>query len=85
MKAELAKSGIPYKRIEVYGAQIVITAWSEDAARKWWSLISRFATMRGSVLHSHEDTIDEGPYYKAHPGILRNGITHDVWRVYAHV
>ena len=59
MKAELAKSGIPYKRIEVYGAQIVITAWSEDAARKWWSLINHFATMRGSVLHSHEDTIDE--------------------------
>ncbi len=43
MKAKLESCGIPAKRVDVYGSQIMITAWSRGAAEKWASLLSRFA------------------------------------------
>jgi uncharacterized membrane-anchored protein len=49
LKAVLEKTGIPHKDIEVYGRQIVITSWSEDAANKWAHLLSQFAKVRGVI------------------------------------
>ena len=44
MQETLSKSGIPYKEIRCYGSQIMVTAWSEGAARKWAALLAKFAT-----------------------------------------
>lgn len=84
MKATLEKTGLPYKRIECYGSQIVVTAWSEEAARKWASLLSRFATVR-NVVHSREKTRYDDHFRKENPGLVKSAFFHDVWLVGAHV
>lgn len=75
MKALLAKVGVPFKEIECYGSQIVITAWSRDAAEKWAGVLARFATYRGTV-----QSVD---YNKINRGTVLRRTAHDVWRVYA--
>lgn len=47
LKTKLTSLGLPYKDIEVYGGQVVVTSWSAEAARKWAAILSRFATVRG--------------------------------------
>lgn len=84
MQATLAKLPIPYKRINCYGNQIVVTAWSQDAANRWASVISQFATVR-TVKQVYEETKDPTPYLKANPGLTKQHFYHEVWRVYAHV
>lgn len=49
IKGTLAKAGIPYKQIECYGNQIVVTAWSQDAADRWTLLLASFARVRGQT------------------------------------
>lgn len=49
IKALLQKSGIPYKEIECYGSQIVVTSWCRDSADKWARLLAKFSTVRGVV------------------------------------
>lgn len=73
MRALLARTGIPYKEIDVYGSQIVITSWSLDAANRWASLIQKFATLRG-ITHSCEKN-------KTQKG-TRLCETHEVWRTF---
>jgi hypothetical protein len=70
----LAKSGIAYKEIKVYGSQIVITAWSLEAANKWAMLITRFAKVRG-VIESRDDN-------KVNTNTVMLPDFHRVWRVF---
>ena len=42
MAQALKECGLPAKRIEVYGSQVMITAYSEAAARKWFRLLGQF-------------------------------------------
>ncbi|MGI9489328.1 MAG: hypothetical protein ACR2RF_26260 [Geminicoccaceae bacterium] len=87
MKAMLAKTGIPHKEIECYGSQIVITSWSEAAARKWASLLANFATVRGIVKTTDYNKDQHAAYDRK---IKRRGVApsiaiHDVWRTFAAV
>lgn len=47
IKAKLGKLGIPFKHIDCYGNQIVVTTWSESAAKKFAGVIVNFAKIRG--------------------------------------
>ena len=60
MKATLALAGIPHKRIDCYGSQIVIASWSRDAAERWASLLSKFAIVRGITEGSEEAVENKG-------------------------
>ncbi len=40
LKAHLERSGIAYKSVEVYGRQVVVTAFSADASAKWHQLLN---------------------------------------------
>lgn len=73
MKATLAKSGIAFKRIDVYGSQIMVTAWSEDAAKKWSSLLANFSTVN-AVYKTRDENRADGAV---------NPRSHRVWRVSA--
>ena len=84
MKTELEKAGLPYKEIQCYGSQIVVTSWSQEAASKWVHLLNRFATVRGTV-RTRDYTKDPSGYYKANPGLVKSVFTHEVWRTFASV
>lgn len=75
IKALLVKSGIPYKEINCYGSQIMVTAWSESAARKWASLLAKFAKV-----NNVGQGIDEAKVNKN--TVLLPTVIH-VWRVWA--
>jgi len=75
IKAVLERAGLPYKTIEVYGSQIVVTCRSLDAADKWKNLLSKFATFRG-LSHSVD-------YAKENKGTCLNPTTIEVWRAFA--
>ncbi len=77
MKAALESLDIPKKEIEVYGSQIVVTAWSESAVKQWASVLARFATFRG-IVH----TID---YAKENKGTCLMPSVVQVWRAYARI
>jgi len=69
MKSKLEQIGLPYKEVECYGSQIVVTAHSVESANKWAMILSRFAKVRRAALESLEQTV-ERKYVK-------------VWRTYA--
>ena len=75
MQAALQASGIPYKQIECYGSQIMVTAWSRPAAQRWSSLLSKFATVK-SVGPGLDDA-------KVNKGSCLNPSVIKVWRVWA--
>ena len=77
MKAQLAKSGIPHKEIQVFGSQIIVTSWSREAANKWAGLLAKFATVRGVV-----ESVD---YNQANRNTTLRPTTHRVWRTGARV
>lgn len=77
MQAKLEQAGIPHKEIQCYGDQIVVTAWSRNAADKWASLLSRFATVRRIV-----ETIDCD---KVNTNTTLRPSTHKVVRVFARI
>lgn len=54
MKAKLETVGIPFKQIDCYGSQLVITAWSLDAAEKWAILLGNFCKVRG-IVHAYDE------------------------------
>lgn len=76
MQVALSKSGIPAKEIKVYGSQIMITAWSLDAAQKWTSLLQK---LNPSKLRTGEG-ID---YAKENKGTNLLPTTIKVYRVWA--
>lgn len=75
MAEGLARSGIPAKRIHCYGNQIMITAWGEDAARRWASLLAKFARVR-AVWESSDENVENR-------GTVLRPTMHRVWRVAA--
>lgn len=77
MKAKLEQSGIPFKEVSCYGSQIVITAWSDGAAKKWAMLLAKFSTVRGTVKSTAE--CKENKNTVLLPSVV------DVWRVFARV
>lgn len=46
IKSKLELIGLPYKQIDCFGSQIIVTAWSESAAKKWASILAKFATVK---------------------------------------
>jgi len=80
MAATLAKAGIPAKEIKCFGSQIIITAWSRDAAMKWADLLAKFAKVRG-VVEGRDETKDPSGYFAANPGLVKGEFYHPVWRI----
>jgi hypothetical protein len=76
MKAQLENAGIPYKQIDVYGSQIVITSWCEASAIRWSKLLRRFARVRKDALKCLDDA-------KENKGTCLNPSVVKVWRTYA--
>jgi hypothetical protein len=77
MTTTLAKAGIPYRGINCYGQQIVVTTKGEATARKWAELLARVATVRG-VLKSVD-------YAKENRNTVLKPTTIEVWRVFARI
>ena len=73
MKAKLEGLGLPYKEIKVYGSQVMITVWSETAAKKWHSVICRFTNSKRPV-----KSID---YNKENRGTCLLPTRHEVWLI----
>lgn len=46
MKAKLELLGLPFKKIDVYGSQIMVTAYGESVANKWHSILCKFTTSK---------------------------------------
>lgn len=78
IKAKLETLGIPFRSIEVYGSQIMVTCASRDAAIKWATVLGKFARVRGAAVKS----ID---YLKADTDLPNARRTVDVWRTGATV
>jgi len=75
MKSTLEGAGIPYKRIEVYGVQIVVTSACRDTAAKWATLLAKFAKVRGTI-----ETLDDA--VRNRNTVLRPSKVR-VWRTFA--
>lgn len=75
--AKLESTGLPHKQIHCYGSQIVVTAWSQDAANQWASVLGKFAKVRGIVKSIDENKISRGSFLL--PTI------HNVYRVFARI
>lgn len=75
MKATIEKLDIPHKRIEVYGRQVVITCWSEAAAKRYFMVMRRFCTKVRGPLQSVEEN-------KVNRGTVLRPTMHNVWRVH---
>ncbi len=85
LTAALEKTGLPSKEIKVYGRQIVITAWSLEAANKWASVVAKFATVRrvleSSEINEADKSTNQAGWVPAKDGGMRPTF-HKVWRVY---
>lgn len=77
MKAKLEAAGIPYKAIECYGSQIVVTSWCRDSAARWASLLAKFATVRGTI-----ETLDDAKVNR-NTVLLPSKVR--VWRTFARI
>lgn len=73
LQTKLESLGLPYKEIKVYGSQVMVTAWSETAAKKWHSVLCRFTTSKRPVR-----SID---YNKENRGTCLMPTAHEVWLV----
>lgn len=80
MKATLEKAGIPFREIQCYGSQIVITSQSEATAKKWAALLSKFAKVRG-VIKSLDDRKTAVDYQEGMSAKQMRYV--DVWRTFA--
>lgn len=47
IKATLEAAGLPFRAVECYGRQIVVTSQSSETANKWAALLGKFAKVRG--------------------------------------
>ena len=75
MKAKLEATGIPAKEIRCYGSQIMVTAWSYNAAERWAALLAKFSTVK-----SVKASVD---YAKENTNTVLRPSTVNVWRVWA--
>jgi len=75
MKQKLESVGLPYKEVQCYGRQIVITSHCRDTAEKWAHLLSKFSTFRG-ITECLDDT-------KENKGTCLLPTKVKVWRTFA--
>ncbi len=75
MQAKLSTLGIPAKDIHCYGSQIVITAWGQDAAHKWASVLAKFSKVKAM-----RECFD---YNQENKNTCLLPSSHKVWRVWA--
>lgn len=76
IKAKLESLGIPFKAVDVYGRQIVVTCFSRDASEKFARVIAQFAKVRRAGFESVE-------HAKVNKGTNLNPSVVKVWRTYA--
>ena len=75
MKEKLEGLGLPYKEVKCYGSQVMITVLSESAAKRWTSVLAKFATVRPIFPSSDYATVNKNTVMK--PSLVK------VWRVWA--
>lgn len=75
MKTKLQGVGLPYKNIDVYGQQIVVTSGCERTAGDWASLLKHFAKVKGV-----RQTVDDA---KVNMNTVLKPSKVVVWRTYA--
>jgi len=73
MKAKLESLGLPYKEIECYGSQVMITALSESAANKWHSILCKFTTSKRPIRSIDRNKVNENT--------CLNPSSHEVWLI----
>lgn len=56
MKAKLEQLGVPFKQVECYGSQIVVTSHCRETADRWAALLSRFSRVKG-VIETYDDAV----------------------------
>lgn len=76
IRATLERVGLPYKEIQVYGSQIVITSHCRETAERWAGLVAKFATVRRAALECADDA-------KVNKGTCLRPTKVKVWRTYA--
>lgn len=67
MKAKLEGAGLPFKQIQVYGSQIVVTTVAHDSANRWSQFLAKFSKVRGiteSLDEKHDATHGTPPSKK---------------------
>ena len=77
MHARLSMIGVPFKEIECFGKQIIVTTVSLDSSKKWQQLLRRFAKVVRRPCRSIDDAKNSGEGYGKK--------TQLVWRVSATV
>lgn len=77
MRDRLEASGLPFKSIDIYGSQTVVTALSVEAAKRWTCLLSQFAKVRGTTDSYDEAVVNKNTVLR--PSRVR------VFRVFARV
>lgn len=75
MAALLSKLGLPYKEIKIYGGQIVVTCIGWPTAKRWNSVLWKFAKVQ-RVMRSF-DLAKKNKFTVNRPTQVK------VWRVYA--
>jgi len=75
IKAKLEQVGLPYKKIDCYGRQIVVTSLGRDTASKWASVLGKFSKVKGVV--RDYDYAKENKRSVLNPSIV------PVWRIYS--
>jgi hypothetical protein len=76
IKAALERVGLPYKKIDCYGGQIVITSHCRDTAEKWSMVLARFAKVKKAALESVDNAVEN-------KGTVLRPTMVKVWRTYA--
>lgn len=73
LKAKLETVGLPYKAIEVYGSQIVVTTVALDSANRWSQLLSKFCKIRGITksLDEKRDAVPGTPPHQKYTRVHR--------------
>lgn len=49
MKELLTQLELPRRQINVYGSQITVECWCEEAGKQWAKVLRRFATVRATI------------------------------------
>lgn len=77
MRAKLESLGVPFREINVYGSQIVVTVAGRETAERWAGILAQFAKVR-RVLQSWDDA-------KVNRNTVLRPSKVKVWRVFATV
>lgn len=74
MRSLLFQTGIPAKEVKCYGSQIMVTAWSLDAANQWVSVLRKIAKVRKPVETKEQNLVNHDS--------RRSASYHNVWLVW---